>query len=226
MFGFDDISAGVGSLGAGLLGFLGQQKTNQQNVDIAASNNAWSAQQYATRYQTMTKDMMDAGLNPMLAYSQSAGQAPTAQAVQFQNPVSSAIDAYNVSRGTAAQATHHEASAAKAHAEIGQVEASVRKIEEETKNIPVERDRLRAVIVNLAESSAKMAQEGETQVSIRKQLAATIKKLKSETDLLNFDVNAALKADNFGREYKQYAPIIDLFKTFFAPRSGGITINK
>lgn len=80
-----------------VLSYLGTQSTNEANKDIAASNNEWSAAQYASRYQTMTKDIQAAGLNPMLAYSQSPGSSPSAQQVQLQNPMSSAVDAYHKS---------------------------------------------------------------------------------------------------------------------------------
>jgi hypothetical protein len=93
MFGIDDVAA-AGLIGAGA-NFVGGMLTNQANKDIAASNNEWSAAQYASRYQTQVKDLQAAGLNPMLSYSQSPGSSPTAQQVQFQNPVSSAVDAYD-----------------------------------------------------------------------------------------------------------------------------------
>lgn len=81
-----------------VLAYKGTQDTNESNQSIAQSNNAWSAAQYASRYQTMTSDMQAAGLNPMLAYSQSAGASPTAQAVQFQNPMASALEGYHKSK--------------------------------------------------------------------------------------------------------------------------------
>ncbi|WNK14814.1 MAG: DNA pilot protein [Microvirus sp.] len=71
------------SAGSDLLGTI---LTNEANKDIANSNNAWSEHQYNTRYQNTVTDMKAAGLNPMLAYSNSPGSAPTAQAVQMQNP--------------------------------------------------------------------------------------------------------------------------------------------
>lgn len=40
----------------------------------------FSAQQYASRYQTTVKDMEAAGLNPMLAYQQGAGASPQGSA--------------------------------------------------------------------------------------------------------------------------------------------------
>ena len=79
------------------LNYLGTQDTNQANREIAQQNNAWSAEQFASRYQTSVKDMQAAGLNPMLAYSQGGGSPPTAQQVQFQNPMASATQAYHQS---------------------------------------------------------------------------------------------------------------------------------
>jgi len=80
-----------------VLSYMGTQSTNDANEQVAKENNAWSAAQYASRYQTMTKDLQAAGLNPMLAYSQSPGASPSAQQVQFQNPTNSALDAYHKS---------------------------------------------------------------------------------------------------------------------------------
>ena len=67
MFGIDDaiIAAGIG----GTLSLIGGQMSNDARADQANRANAFSAQQFATRYQTTVKDMKAAGLNPMLAYS-------------------------------------------------------------------------------------------------------------------------------------------------------------
>lgn len=83
----------------------GTMDTNAANKDIAASNNEWSAAQYASRYQTQVADLKAAGLNPMLAYSQSPGSSPTAQQVQFQNPMSSAVEAHNKASQTEVMAS-------------------------------------------------------------------------------------------------------------------------
>lgn len=62
------IASLAGSLiGAGASAF-GQSQANQANADLAQSQNQFSAQQFATRYQTTVKDLQAAGLNPMLAY--------------------------------------------------------------------------------------------------------------------------------------------------------------
>jgi hypothetical protein len=83
---FGGLSLG-GSLG-GVLGFIGQQQTNQKNWDIAQAANAASAQQAAsqmafqermreTQYQTAVEDMKKAGLNPMLAYQHGGAGTPS-----------------------------------------------------------------------------------------------------------------------------------------------------
>lgn len=103
----DPITAG---LIAGGIGLIGSEMTNQSNTDIANSANqaallrqqeanAWSAQQYATRYQTTVKDLQEAGLNPMLAYGQGPGVAPTAQAAQVNVPASRVNSLANAAEG-------------------------------------------------------------------------------------------------------------------------------
>ncbi len=83
---FGGLSLG-GALG-GVLGFIGQQQTNQKNWDIAQAANAASAEQARaqmsfqermreTQYQTAVEDMKKAGLNPMLAYQQGGAGTPS-----------------------------------------------------------------------------------------------------------------------------------------------------
>jgi len=84
MFGGLNLGGAVG----GVLGFIGQQQTNQKNWDIAQAANAASAEQARaqmafqermreTQYQTAVEDMKKAGLNPMLAYSQGGAGTPS-----------------------------------------------------------------------------------------------------------------------------------------------------
>jgi hypothetical protein len=78
--GLGDAISGIASLGGSALGYAGTQDqiaAAQQNL---ATANAFSAQQYATRYQTTVKDLQAAGLNPMLAVSNGPGSAPSSAA--------------------------------------------------------------------------------------------------------------------------------------------------
>ena len=88
----------MGDLIGGVIGavsnLIGTQQTNQANTDIANQANQFSAEQFATRYQTTVKDLQAAGLNPMLAYTQGGGSPPTAQMpAPRQNAVSNATSA-------------------------------------------------------------------------------------------------------------------------------------
>jgi len=195
--------------------YASAQATNETNRDIAASNNAWSAAQYGSRYQTMTKDLQAAGLNPMLAYSQSPGSAPSAQAVQFQNPsnFSGAARAYSDVRTADSSATRDYSSAAKADTEIKQVNALTDKIKEETKNVPDQGVVLRQTAQKLTQETTLLAFKELTEIQQTRLLKQTISNLEKDGILKSLDVDVAEKFDNFGREYKQYQPIVDLMKS-------------
>lgn len=78
--GFGGLGAavqGIAGLGSATASYIGTQDQIQAAKENQAAANAFSAQQYATRYQTTVKDLQAAGLNPMLAYGQGAGSAPT-----------------------------------------------------------------------------------------------------------------------------------------------------
>lgn len=198
----DKITPGVGSLlGAGL-NFLGQSNTNQQNADRADAANAWSAQQYATRYQTMRKDLEAAGLNPMLAYSQSPGTAPTAQQVTFQNPMSAATQGFQ-QIGSAQQAN---AEVEKTQHMNEQIDATVEKIKEETKNLPAQREQIYYTIRTLAEQAEKLIAETKNVQQATLVAKETVRKIKAETQLLNNQAAVEASLDNLGRTSKELAP--------------------
>lgn len=202
----DSITPGAGSvIGAGL-GFLGGQLTNDRSVDQAASNNAWSAQQYATRYQTQVNDLKAAGLNPMLAYSQSPGSAPTAQAVQFQNPMSSAADAMR----SVASSAQSVSSAHQADAQSRLIDETVEKTKKETRNLDDEQVRLKAAYINLAEQSALLAQQGQTEVVKRQVLDATAKKMVTENLISRAEYDAMVKTGFIGVAAREVKVLSDV----------------
>lgn len=249
------IAAG-GSL---LSGFLNNQAAAERQEDAQG----FSAQQFASRYQTTVKDMQAAGLNPMLAYTQGGGTAPTSSAASSagygdlgqtmtQAKMASAqvanIDADTENKK--AQAALIEAQVAQTRASAVQLEAStnvanetVSKIKQEVINLGTENDKAKAVINNLRIEYDNLVKQGYNLTEIGNQLRGTVLKLEAETSLFNkktmlvamqeelasLDVQAAKQAGNFGREFGQFKPLIDILLQILEmrrPRGGGIVINR
>lgn len=65
------------ALGGGVSSAIGAWYSERSAEKRQHQAQDFSAQQYATRYQTQVKDLKAAGLNPMLAYQQGPGSAPS-----------------------------------------------------------------------------------------------------------------------------------------------------
>lgn len=226
---------GLSIVGDLLGGFLNNDAAEHRQNDAQA----FSAAQFASRYQTTVKDMKAAGLNPMLAYSQGGGNAPTSSAASSsgysgsigRNAVSAqlqtkmnAAQVANVEADTSnkkaqanliqSQISQTTASAAQSTAQVDLINANVDKIREEIKNIPTEGKRLYEAAKMLYEQANLLSAQGKSESIRQDVLRNTASKLVSETDLLKLDIDAAKSLDNIGREYKQLQPIIELLRSF------------
>lgn len=192
MSGFD-IGGGMGAV----LGFIGQQQTNQKNWDIANAANQASAEQAArqmefqermraTQYQTAIEDMKKAGLNPMLAYQQGGAGTPSGAMGQVStakvgNSIGSALQGYQAmamnnadlelkdatTKGTTASTIKTEADTIKTASEIGYILENTKLNQEQQRNLQEMLLKLQQEIKNLR------ATEGLT--------SATTAKTKAET---------------------------------------------
>lgn len=229
--------AGGASLVGGLL-------SNDSERTRAHEAQDFSAEQYATRWQTTTRDMQAAGLNPMLAYSQGVGQSPSGVKANYTDPLTPAVnaglnayDSVTKRQATSAQIANVEAdtknkeaqadlidaqaaaawaSAGQSNASIKQIDATTAKIVEETKNVPLEGDRLRAVITNTAAQTGLTETNEISQRLSWPQIQAITKKVLNEVGLTSLDLEAAKNLDNFGRNAKELKPLIDLVKTLLS----------
>ena len=108
-----NIISPISSLISGGASYLGTQDQIQAAQANQAAANAFSAQQYATRYQTTVKDLQAAGLNPMLAVANGPGSAPSSVAPaptfnKLGNAASSAVDAASRIQGVVNQRTQND----------------------------------------------------------------------------------------------------------------------
>lgn len=191
---------------------------------------AFSAQQYATRYQTQTQDMIKAGINPMLSVSSGAGSQPTSSAASpgsnFTQAALNSAQIANINADTEnkdaqrklleAQASQATASAGQSTANINQINATVEKIGAEIAkikgdtNFDTQQDILKQTAWMLQQQGVANQERGMTEGASRAQIAQTIQKLIQETKLASFDVKAAESLSNLGRTSKELQPVIQM----------------
>jgi hypothetical protein len=226
-----DIGGALGGVVGGVLGLIGQNQTNQKNWDIAQSNNEWSAQQYATRYQTTVKDLQASGLNPMLAYGQGPGTAPTASAVApMQNALGAGVEGFNKTRATSAAAALqteqlkqvdsltqlNSAQAAKAteEAKVAMEQAENLKVDRQkrTAEIPLTQQQTQTSVEQAkayqGQATASAASAAQSYKTVEN-LNAQIDKLREEAKLIKQTGDKSLPESDFARKYPTTYLIID-----------------
>lgn len=198
---------------------------------------AFSANQYANRYQTTVSDMKAAGLNPMLAYSQGPGASP-----QSSGSSVSATDmgsTYTQAKIASAQVANIEAQTEKIKAEtniisetgldqaranldktlqeVGLTASQISKVDSETKNIVQSLNNLKSEDERLKQAARMLNQQAQlfsayntTEAQKQKLIFEQAKLVVAQTGLANLEIDAAKALGNIGREFGQLKPIIDV----------------
>jgi hypothetical protein len=79
------IGAGASILGSGME-YAGQQSANQANVDIMREQMAWQERMSSTAHQREVKDLVSAGLNPILSAKYQGASTPSTALATEKNP--------------------------------------------------------------------------------------------------------------------------------------------
>lgn len=81
----------LGQIVSAVGSFLGQKSANDTNRAIAAQQEAFQREMSNTSYVRAVADMKQAGLNPMLAYSQGGATTPAGATTQVQNALGAGV---------------------------------------------------------------------------------------------------------------------------------------
>ncbi|UOF76683.1 minor capsid protein [Microviridae sp.] len=182
---------------------LGGIFRNDAQADAASAQQSFQENMSNTAYQRAVADMKAAGINPMLASKLGGASTPTGAMPVFSDVLTPAAQQYT-------SALQVQSNVDLQTAQQDQIIATVDKIEQETRNLKTEGDRIAKTVELLAEQVIVERERGVSQKEITRQLSATISKIGKETDLLKFDIEAAQSSSNLGRVMKEYGPLAQM----------------
>lgn len=90
----------LGDIFGSVLGYFGQQQTNSANAYQAAVNRQWQEEMSNTAHQREVRDLMAAGLNPILSATRGGASTPSGNVAVMSSPISSALEGWRTGSET------------------------------------------------------------------------------------------------------------------------------
>lgn len=210
----DPVTAALAVAGMELVG--GQMQQSSAN---AAAMRQMQFQQQAsdTAYQRQVADLKAAGINPMLVSKLGGASTPAGAMPPSFNILGSAgqrgLDAY--SSAVSAKKTEMDTSVAEEQAVLTRKQAWVaentaKKILFEIRNLDDEQLRLQETVNLLSAQRATEEYKAATEKERASMIVATINKIRSESELLDFDLQSIQKFENLAKDAGQLKPIFDI----------------
>jgi len=222
-----------GDILGGIFGSSAQKKANKANIQLQRENQDWLKMMSDTSYQRSTEDMLAAGLNPMLGFSQGGASTPGSSAATVEPNM--AMSRATSSAATKAmqmaqiQLTSEQARKARVEADFGEAfnasnipELAFRSTQESNR-LSAEVDRIVEDIKNMEKSRELTKAQTQQALAQAQQLREMLPYLKNASDiqtkLQQYQVPSAKaeselweKAGAEGRAVGLGAKALELFK--------------
>jgi len=198
----------------GALSYFGGKEQNVASAQAAQKQMDFQREASDTSYQRQIADLKAAGINPMLVAKLGGASTPAGAMPQYVNPGAAGAQAFSAAQSSGAAAQQAQTSENLSEPQMANVRAMTAKITEEIKNVPLEGDRLREAAYMLWNQAKLLGSQNWNQREIEQQIIATVQKIKRETQLLDFSIEAIRNFDNLGKNVEQVKPILDLIKPF------------
>ena len=172
---------------------------NSAAMDRQKEAQTFSAQQFATRYQTTVKDLQAAGLNPMLAYMQGGGSPPSSSAAASSGTPSLG-SSLNQSKLVTAQEANLNAQTQKAAADTELSNAQRRNVDADTLVKTGMPDLIAAQVVQATASAAQSHAMAVKLTAEIPQVEAHIRSLEQQVEKSKSDValnNSLIEANKY-----------------------------